>query len=310
LCDQLEEQQKERETRQGKLVRAAIGRFGEAPTPANLEVLFHPAVGINPSELRKTILTLAVQGKLVAQDPEDEPAAELLKRIQKRRANLSDSKLLRKTKPCRQFASEDVHHDIPETWAWTMLGEITDIGTGSTPSRTESSFWIGGEIPWVTSGSTSRSPIVEGDELVTAAAVKTHRLRVYPPGTLLVALYGQGKTRGQVAVLQISATINQACAAVCPIGDEDSMQSFLNLLLNKQYDEMRSMSAGGAQPNLNVQKIKEVLVPLPPLAEQRRIVARVEELMELVEQLEGQLVESRERGVKLMEALVGELTAR
>ena len=82
LCDQLEEQQKERETRQGKLVRAAIGRFGEAPTPANLEVLFHPAVGINPSELRKTILTLAVQGKLVAQDPEDEPAAELLKRIE------------------------------------------------------------------------------------------------------------------------------------------------------------------------------------------------------------------------------------
>jgi type I restriction enzyme S subunit len=160
-------------------------------------------------------------------------------------------------------------HAIPPTWVWTMLGEITDIGTGSTPSRGEIKFWTNGTIPWITSGSTSKSSITEGDEFITAAAVKAHRLRIYPSATLLVALYGQGKTRGQVSVLNISATINQACAAICPLDGIPPMHGYIKLHLEKQYDEMRLQSAGGAQPNLNVQKIKEVFVSLPPRAEVR-----------------------------------------
>ena len=224
------------------------------------------------------------------------------------RAKLQASGSLRKTKPCRQLKLEEVPYSVPKTWAWTMLGEITDIGTGSTPSRTEASFWVDGTIPWITSGSTSRSPISKGDELVTEAAVKAHRLRIYAPGTLLVALYGQGKTRGQVADLKIAATINQACAAICALEDIPPMQNYLKLLLRKQYDEMRSQAAGGAQPNLNVQKIKELLVPIPPLAEQRRIVAKVDQLMALVDQLETQLTTSRANAKNLLEALVAELT--
>jgi type I restriction enzyme S subunit len=308
LCDRLEAQQQERETRHAVLARASLARFADAPTPANLPFLFHPLYAISPADLRKSILTLAVQGKLVPQDPNDEPAGVFLEAIAKQRAKLLGSDSLRKTKPCRQFTSDEAPNDIPATWAWTMLGEVTDIGTGSTPSRTEASFWIGGTIPWITSGSTSRSPITEGDELVTPAAVKAHRLRVYPPGTLLVALYGQGKTRGQVAALEIAATINQACAAICPLDGIPSMQGYLKLLLEKQYDEMRLLSAGGAQPNLNVQKIKEVFVPLPPLAEQRRIVAKVSELMALMDALETQLATSRATAEKLLAALVAELT--
>ena len=308
LCDRLEAQQQERETRHAALARASLARFADAPTPANLNLIFHSSYSIPPADLRKSILTLAVQGKLVPQDPNDEPAEELLETIAKQRAKLLGSDSLRKTKPCRQFTSDEAPNEIPETWAWTMLGEVTDIGTGSTPSRTEASFWIDGTIPWITSGSTSRSPITEGDELVTPAAVKAHRLRVYPPGTLLVALYGQGKTRGQVAALEIAATINQACAAICPLDGIPPMQGYLKLLLEKQYDEMRSLSAGGAQPNLNVQKIKEVFVPLPPLSEQRRIVAKVDQLMALVDQLETQLTESRAIAQSLMEAVVAQLT--
>ncbi len=308
LGDRLEEQQQEREEQASQLTRASLARFADAPTPANLHFLFHSSFRIPPADLRKSILTLAVQGKLVPQDPNDEPAEELLETIAKQRAKLLGSDSLRKTKPCRQFTSDEAPNEIPETWAWTMLGEVTDIGTGSTPSRTEASFWIDGTIPWITSGSTSRSPITEGDELVTPAAVKAHRLRVYPPGTLLVALYGQGKTRGQVAALEIAATINQACAAVCPLDGIPPMQGYLKLLLEKQYDEVRSLSAGGAQPNLNVQKIKEIFVPLPPLAEQRRIVAKVEQLMALVDALETQLAASRDTAANLLTALVAELT--
>lgn len=309
LCDRLEAQHQERETRHAALARASLARFADAPTPANLNFLFHPSYAIPPADLRKSILTLAVQGKLVPQDPNDEPADVLLEIIAKQREKLLGSASLRKTKLCRQFTSEEAPHYIPETWTWAMLGEITDIGTGSTPSRTEASFWVDGTIPWVTSGSTSRSPITEGDEFVTPAAVKAHRLRIYPRGTLLVALYGQGKTRGQVAALEIPATINQACSAICPLDGIASMQSYLKLLLEKQYDEMRSLSAGGAQPNLNVQKIKELFVALPPLAEQRRIVAKVEQLMALVDASETQLAASRATAANLLSALVAELTS-
>jgi len=308
LFDRLEAQQQERETRHAALARASLARFADAPTPANLQFLFNPSYDIPPADLRKSILTLAVQGKLVPQYPTDESAGELLVTIAKQRAKLLGSDSLRKTKPCRQFTSDEVPNEIPSTWTWTMLGEVTDIGTGSTPSRAEASFWMDGTIPWITSGSTSRSPISEGDEFVTPAAVKAHRLRLYPPGTLLVALYGQGKTRGQVAALEIPATINQACAAICPLDGAPPMQGYLKLVLEKQYDEMRLLSAGGAQPNLNVQKIKEVFVPLPPLAEQRRIVAKVDQLMALVDELEMQLAASRATAASLISALVAELT--
>ena len=309
LCDRLDAQQQERDTRHAALARASIARFAEAPTPANLDFLFSPSYTITSADLRKSILTLAVQGKLVPQDPNDEPADQLLDDIAKQRAKLIGADSLRKSKTCRQFSSDEAPHEIPDTWVWTMLGEITDIGTGSTPSRTEASFWMNGSIPWVTSGSTSTSPIIEGDEFVTESAVKAHRLRVYQPGTLLVAMYGQGKTRGQVALLGISATINQACAAISALEGIAPMQGYLKLLLEKQYDEMRLLSAGGAQPNLNVQKIKEVFVPLPPLAEQRRIVAKVDQLMALAGQLETQLAASRATAENLMAAVVAELTA-
>ena len=185
-----------------------------------------------------------------------------------------------------------------------MLGEITDVGTGSTPSRTQPSFWEDGSIPWITSGSTSQSLITAGDEFVTEKAVSAHRLRLYQPGTLLVALYGQGKTRGQVATLGIESTINQACAAVCPLQGFEPMHVYLKLLLQKNYEEVRSLSAGGAQPNLNVQKIKEVLVPLPPLAEQHRIVAKVNELMALCDRLEAQLTTTAFTRHQLLEATI------
>ncbi|RYD68721.1 MAG: hypothetical protein EOP83_00145 [Verrucomicrobiaceae bacterium] len=308
LCDRLEAQQQERQTRRATLSRASLERFANAPTPSSLDFLFHDSYPIEPADLRRSILTLAVRGKLTLQDSNDEPAEELLEIIAGQRANLLGSNALRHTKLCRQFTSDEVPYDVPSNWAWTMLGEITDIGTGGTPSRTEASYWIDGTVPWITSGSTSHSPITEGDEYVTPAAVKAHRLRVYPAGTLLIALYGQGKTRGQVATLEIAATINQACAAICPLAGIPSMQNYLKLLLEKQYDEMRALSAGGAQPNLNIQKIKELFVPLPPLAEQRRIVVRVGQLMALIDKLEADIDEAQAKSALLLEALILEAT--
>jgi type I restriction enzyme S subunit len=310
LCDKLEATQKERENRLDRLVKATLSRVSTGEESiANTRFFLDniPHITTRPEhikKLRQTILDLAVRGKLVPQDPTDETASELLKTIDKRKAQLLDEGKIKKKKPCRQFNNEEVPYIIPNSWIWTMLGEITDVGTGSTPSRVQNSFWTDGSIPWVTSGSTSKPLIIEGDEFITIDAVKACRLRLYQPGTLLIALYGQGKTRGQVSKLAIEATINQALAAVCTFSGLETMQAYLKLLLERNYDEVRTLSAGGTQPNLNVQKIKELFVPLPPLAEQQRIVAKVDELMALCDKLETRLNNLQTENQRLLQAVL------
>jgi type I restriction enzyme S subunit len=117
-------------------------------------------------------------------------------------------------------------------------------------------------------------------------------------------MYGQGKTRGQVSELQIEATTNQACAAIVLIEPSLAHRSFVKLVFEKSYDEIRELSAGGAQPNLNVGKIKSTLIPLPPLAEQSRIVTRVAQLRRLCADLRQRLTASQSTQAHLAEALV------
>ena len=318
LCDRVEEAQLERERQIDRLTALSIRSLNRNVGGDNLHeqaqffINHLPKLTVRPEhikQIRQLVLNLAVKGKLVPQDSRDESASALIERIEDRKASLLGESRLRKTKACRLLDKTDLPHDIPDSWAWTMLGDITDIGTGGTPSRSQPSFWDGGTIPWTTSGSTSQDLITGADELITDAAVKAHRLRLYRPGTLLVALYGQGKTRGQVATLGIASTINQACAAVCPLEGFESLHPYLQLFLLKNYDEVRLLSAGGTQPNLNVQKIKELLIPLPPLNEQTRIVGRVDQMLAICNELEEQLFAVRTETATLLEAVLYEAVA-
>ena len=308
LCDKLEAQQLEREGLFPILSRANHTRFAESPSPENLNAIFDEAGNVSPEDLRKTILDMAVQGKLVAQIRSTVSGKKLIEEIQNTRDELIERGQIPRRKPCRSWTEDELPFSAPDSWGWCMLGEITDIGTGSTPSRDNSQFWHSGTIPWVTSGSTSSPRISAGDEFVTEDAVKAHRLRIYKPGTLLVALYGQGKTRGQVSTLEIESTINQALSAICPIEDYEEVQDYLKLLLRRNYDVIRLRSAGGAQPNLNVQKIKEIFVPVPPIEEQRRIVSKVDQLMALVDQLEKQKAQKSEVAAAYAQATVATIT--
>jgi type I restriction enzyme S subunit len=156
----------------------------------------------------------------------------------------------------------------------------------------------------VTSGETGKPFIAETAQHVTELALSQTSLTVYPVGTLIVAMYGQGKTRGQVSELQIEATTNQACAAIVLVEPSFAHRSFVKLVFEKSYDEIRELSAGGAQPNLNVGKIKATLIPLPPLAEQSRIVTRVAQLRHLCFELRQRLAASQSTQAHLAEALV------
>ncbi len=235
----------------------------------------------------QTILQLAVRGLLVPQLVSDGPA---------RSAWLGAD-------------AAEAPYEVPLGWEWRSVESIAKVGTGTTPSRTNAHYFDPPEVAWVTSGETGQPFIAMTAQAVSGLALRETSLKVYPVGALIVAMYGQGKTRGQIAELVIPATTNQACAAIVPIEPAVHHRRYIKLFFEKSYDELRAESAGGAQPNLNLGKIKSTLIPLPPLAEQHRIVARVEELRRLCAQLREQLTEARRTQSQLADALVAAVVA-
>ncbi|NMM06955.1 restriction endonuclease subunit S [Polaromonas sp.] len=234
--------------------------------------------------LEQTVLQLAVRGMLVPQD-EAEPSAKLFLRSMKIQKRSVDSS-------CDGFANAP--YETPGNWEWCKLELIAQVGTGTTPSREVSEFFSPPEVPWVTSGETGNSHIRATRQFVSNLALTETSLKVYPVGTLIVAMYGQGKTRGQVAELLIPAATNQACAAIVLHDKSEGHRDYVKLFFEKSYDEIRLQAAGGAQPNLNVGKIKSTLIPVPPLNEQVRIVHCVKQLRVLCTQIRDQILNSRQ----------------
>jgi type I restriction enzyme S subunit len=186
-------------------------------------------------------------------------------------------------------------------WKQTDVQTVAHVGTGSTPLRSNSSFFASTGTPWITSAATSQALVTDAGEFVTQAAITAHRLKTYPIGTLLVAMYGEGKTRGQVTELGIPATINQACAAIV-VNEEMVIKNYLKLALQANYFEMRELAEGGNQPNLNLSKIKEFPLPLPSMEEQTEIVRRVESLLAYADRLEARYAAARAQVEKLTPA--------
>ena len=234
-------------------------------------------------KLRKLILQLAVQGKLVPQDPSDESAAILVKKIRLEKVKLIQEKKLRKEKPLPDISLNEFPFPIPSNWSWVRLGDIGDWGAGATPDRKNPDYY-GGQIKWFKSGELNDGYIDDSEEKITEEALTNCSLRSNKPGDILIAMYGA--TIGKVAVLNSFATTNQAvCACTCFAG---VYNRFLFLLLKAYRSRFSQQGAGGAQPNISRGKIIHTVVPLPPLAEQQRIVAKVDELMALCDKLEAQ----------------------
>lgn len=196
-----------------------------------------------------------------------------------------------------------VSSGVESEWQVTDVQTVAHVGTGSTPLRSNTEFFAESGTPWITSAATSQEVVSSAAEYVTQAAISAHRLKVYPVGTLLVAMYGEGKTRGQVTQLGISATINQACAAV--VVDESKMlRDFVKLALQANYLEMRVLAEGGNQPNLNLAKVKSFPLPLPSREEQTEIVRRVETLFAFADRLEARLKAAQTAADRLTPSLL------
>lgn len=155
---------------------------------------------------------------------------------------------------------------LPKTWHRSTLGEIARISSGGTPDRTKPEYW-GGEVPWVTTGEIQFNTITDTAEKITAAGLQNSSAKLFPPGTLLMAMYGQGKTRGQVAKLGIEATTNQNSAAILLSDGHDP--DFYFQFLSSQYENIRDFGHSGGISHLNAGLLKQIAVPVAPINEQR-----------------------------------------
>ncbi|MGG7056237.1 restriction endonuclease subunit S [Nitrosomonas sp. ANs5] len=233
------------------------------------------------ARLRELILTLAMQGKLVEQDPNDPPASELLKEIEKERASREGAKTRRKEKKLPPIKVEEVPYELPQGWEWVRLGDIGIWKSGSTPSRSNASFY-GGNIPWVKSGEVKQGRIKTTEETITQAALDKCSLHINGKGSVLVAMYGANI--GEVGILEIEAATNQAVCACNTYTNFD--ENYLLYLITSLKPYFLRQGAGAAQPNISREKIVATIFPLPPLPEQHRIVARIDQLMARCDKLE------------------------
>ena len=217
---------------------------------------------------KSKILDLAIHGKLVPQDPNDEPASELLKRIN----------------PKAEIITDNGHYQkLPEGWCLTILGSIGTWQSGATPSRLQKDYY-GGNIPWLKTGDLNDGIITNIPEFITEKALEETSVKLNPTDSILIAMYGA--TIGKIGILSFPATTNQACCA-CLDYKIDKMYIFYFLLSNRI--NFVSMGGGGAQPNISKEKIVNTTFPLPPLAEQKRIVSKIEELFHQLNMIEESL---------------------
>ena len=241
------------------------------------------------TQLKKSILQEAIQGKLVLQDPNDEPASVLLERIKEEKAKLfKEGKLKKKdlvdsvifkgedNKYYEKVGSEvtciddEIPFEIPLNWQWTRMGTIGDWGSGSTPQRGNPAYY-GGDILWLKTGELNNGIVYDSEEKITDRALQECSLRLNKIGDVLIAMYGA--TIGKVAIAGREMTTNQACCGCTPY---QIYNKYLFHFLIASKDAFIKKGEGGAQPNISREKLIHHLIPIPPIQEQYRIVEKLE----------------------------------
>lgn len=259
----------------------------------------------NLKRCRASVLKAACEGRLVPTEAElaraegrtFETGAQLLQGVlAERRARFSGEKHKEPAAPhagCRA--------QLPIGWTLSNVDQLAIVGTGATPKRDVPGFYTEGTIAWVTSGAVNQDFVDQATEFVTQRALAETNLTLYPPGTLLVAMYGEGKTRGRCAELRIPATTNQALAA---IQLAEPVRPYLRLVLEASYESMRKAASGGVQPNLNLSLVRAIPIPLPPLHEQHRIVAEADRRLSLIRGAEAQVSANLARTKRLRQSIL------
>lgn len=311
LCDQLEQQSEHQLDAHQQLTDTLLATLTESTNAQELndnwqrlanhfDLLFSGPMGAWAIDrLKDTILQLAVMGKLVPQNPDDEPASALLERIEEEKARLVKEGKIKKPKKLPPMSDEEKPFELPEGWEWVKLGFLGLTSTGKTPSTSQSQFFDG-EIPFIGPGQISPSGSISPPEKYLTEAGLIESTEALPDDILTVCI---GGTIGKLAIAKQRMAFNQQINAIRPlvvdhsyIYQAASTDEFKNRLLDA--------SSGSATPIINRSKWEGLLLPIPPLAEQQRIVAKVDELFTLCDQLKDRLHQASETEQHLTNAIV------
>ncbi|MGE6245501.1 restriction endonuclease subunit S [Psychrobacter proteolyticus] len=255
------------------------------------------------TKLRELILELAVRGKLVPQDSDDEPASILLEKIAAEKAQLIKKKIIKKTKPLPLISSEDKPYELPVSWAWIRLGDTGISSTGKTPKTSETKFF-NGDIPFIGPGQITTNNVILTPEKTLTEEGLEQSTEALEKDIMMVCI---GGSIGKSAVVDRRIGFNQQINSIRPLLVNHKYLLF-SLQAKDFYSRLISESTGSATPIINRGKWDLLLIGLPPLAEQQRIVAKVDELMLLCDQLEQQTEASIDAHATLVEVLLATLT--
>lgn len=258
-------------------------------------------------KLRELILELAVRGKLVPQDPNDEPASELLKRIAAEKAELVKQGKIKKQKPLPEISEEEKPFELPEGWEWVTFSHLGYFFGGKTPSKMKDEYW-GGTIPWVTPKDMKTNLIVDSEDKVTPLAIEDGLTKVSPGSILFVARSGILRRIFPVAITSIECTVNQDIKVLSPFFSDISY--YIRLMMNgfERYIIENLTKTGTTVESLLFKDFISHPFMIPPFAEQNRILSTVKKLMSLCDQLEQQSLTSLDAHQQLVETLLGTLT--
>jgi len=308
LCDALEAQQKERETKRAALAKAALAAFAEAPSPQSLELLFHPSYAIDPSDLRKSILTLAVQGKLVEQREEEGDADSLIAAISNQRKSIN-------AKNYSQVSEDEWFFDVPESWRWIRMGNISlQSDSGWSPqclaeSRVGNAWGVlkVSAVSWGVFDPEANKALPSGMEIRDDCEVKDGDF-------LLSRANTEELVARSVVVGRTPPHLMMSDKIVRFQFPSEIEKGYINLVNSsapaREYYARNASGTSSSMKNVGRKVMCELPVPLPPLAEQKRIVAKVDELMVLVDRLDAKVKAAQETGARLLEAMVAELSGK
>jgi restriction endonuclease S subunit len=182
--------------------------------------------------------------------------------------------------------NKETKNKISSDYPIYKVKDLCKVGSGGTPSRTTKKYYDG-NIPWIKTGEVLNNIILDTEEKITQEAIANSSAKLFPKGSLIMAMYGQGETRGRTAKLGIDAATNQACAVLYGINNSMVLTDYLWYYLQFRYDDIRSMASGNNQPNLNAEKIKNYDIVVPPISKQMQLIDYVKSLKDKQEQLKA-----------------------
>ncbi len=315
LCDELEAKKEKQQTTHARLNKSALHTLRESMTrnelthnwtriKNNFHHLFTTPESIQ--ELRSTILQLAVQGRLVPQNPEEEPASVLLEKIREEKKRLIKEGKIKKQKPLPEIRPEEVPFDLPQGWEWVRFQDLGIFGRGKSKHRPRNDpvLYKDGNIPIVQTGDIARA----NGHVKTYTGLYNQKglsqSTLWPKGTLCITI---AANIADSAILSFDSCFPDSVVGFVPSAYINDARYF-DYFMRTTKKDLLSYAPSTAQKNINLGILNQLLIPLPPQQEMKRIVSKVDHLMSFCDELENNFSQSQSDGEKLMEAVVAELS--